>query len=367
MTTRHRRCGTAVVVSLVVVALSLAAASPAASGPRPPQGSSPPDEPAVLGFAAGGQGYLLDDGRFRPIAVPGATGTLPFGINDRGEIVGTYDDAEGRSHGFVWERGRHRTIDAPGATGSTPEGFSGTGAFGINDRGQIVGTYVGGDGHLRGYLWERGRFRPIDAPGATDTTGFDINDRGQITIQAGSAEDPFLNFLWEDGDFTPIRFPGAVATVVHKIDDRGRVVGVYGQGASDQFGFTLERGRYRSIEFPGATLTGVNASNTRGRIVGYIVTGDPSRPTVRGAILSRGRLTTFAAPGPPAGFAATTAYDINERDQIVGAKLPPLDGAADGSDDAAGIERVRRIELPYSAWEADVLPLNYTREVNGRG
>ncbi len=24
-------------------------------------------------------------------------------------------------------------------------------------------------------------------------------------------------------------------------------------------------------------------------------------------------------------------------------------------------ERVRRIELPYSAWEADVLPLNYTR------
>ena len=25
-------------------------------------------------------------------------------------------------------------------------------------------------------------------------------------------------------------------------------------------------------------------------------------------------------------------------------------------------ERVRRIELPYSAWEADVLPLNYTRE-----
>ncbi len=25
-------------------------------------------------------------------------------------------------------------------------------------------------------------------------------------------------------------------------------------------------------------------------------------------------------------------------------------------------ERVRRIELPYAAWEAAVLPLNYTRE-----
>ncbi len=26
------------------------------------------------------------------------------------------------------------------------------------------------------------------------------------------------------------------------------------------------------------------------------------------------------------------------------------------------MERARRIELPYSAWEADVLPLNYARD-----
>ena len=31
------------------------------------------------------------------------------------------------------------------------------------------------------------------------------------------------------------------------------------------------------------------------------------------------------------------------------------------------VERVRRIELPLSAWEADVLPLNYTRAVSRRG
>jgi hypothetical protein len=29
------------------------------------------------------------------------------------------------------------------------------------------------------------------------------------------------------------------------------------------------------------------------------------------------------------------------------------------------VERVRGIEPPYSAWEADVLPLNYTRELAG--
>ena len=28
------------------------------------------------------------------------------------------------------------------------------------------------------------------------------------------------------------------------------------------------------------------------------------------------------------------------------------------------MERVRRIELPYAAWEAAVLPLNYTRAIS---
>ena len=34
-----------------------------------------------------------------------------------------------------------------------------------------------------------------------------------------------------------------------------------------------------------------------------------------------------------------------------------------GGGAAPFLERVRRIELPFSAWEADVLPLNYTRRL----
>ena len=33
---------------------------------------------------------------------------------------------------------------------------------------------------------------------------------------------------------------------------------------------------------------------------------------------------------------------------------------------ALTVERVTRIELALSAWEADVLPLNYTRGLDGR-
>jgi probable HAF family extracellular repeat protein len=236
----------------------------------------------------------------------------------------------------VWERGRFVTIDHPRATGTIPDLISGGGAFGINNRGQVVGVYVSRDGHLHGYLWDRGRFRTIaDAPRATDTAPIDINDRRQITIHASSAAEPFLNFLVDDGEFTRIQFPGAVGTTVHKIDNRGQIVGVYDDGSPGQHGFTLNRGRYRTIDFPGTTFTGVNSSNTRGQIVGYILEGDLAQPRLRGAILSRGRLTTFDAPVPPRGPAGTTAVDINDRGQIVGFKSPLPDTTAASSQQAA--------------------------------
>ena len=51
---------------------------------------------------------------FSALDVPGATGTVPQGINDSGNIVGCYDDAKGR-HGFLYARGNFTTIDYPGA------------------------------------------------------------------------------------------------------------------------------------------------------------------------------------------------------------------------------------------------------------
>jgi probable HAF family extracellular repeat protein len=261
--------------------------------------------------------------------VPDATGTLPFGINDRGQIVGIYDDEQGRSHGFVFERGRYRTIDHPEASGTdAATGLSGTGLVSVNKRGQAVGSYVGPDNHQHGFLYDlkRDRFRPFpDAPGATDTGPFGINDRGQITVQAASPKEPLLMFLYDDGEFTPIEFPDAVSTTVHKIDNRGQAVGGYGDSAGNSHGFTFRDGRYRTLDFSGADNSVLNDSNTRGQLVGNVIEGDLAQPTaIHGALLSRGKLTTFDYPGPLPESAGTTAYDINNRGQIVGAQIPRL-------------------------------------------
>ena len=80
-------------------------------------------------------GFLLDRGRYTSIEVPDAqTLTSAFGINDRGQIAGSYDDAGGRFHGFLRDqRGRFTRIDVPGAQA--------TFLHRINDRGQAVGIY----------------------------------------------------------------------------------------------------------------------------------------------------------------------------------------------------------------------------------
>ena len=53
-----------------------------------------------------------------------------------------------------------------------------------------------------------------------------------------------------------------------------------------------------------------------------------------------------------------SASSESPRDGVAGARLKSTDWLDLCQDPN---ERVRRIELPYSAWEADVLPLNYTR------
>jgi len=89
------------------------------------------------------EGFLIDDGQFTPLFVPGSTLTRVLDINAPGEIIGNYIMA-GVFHGFALEGGAYVPIDVPGATA--------TRVFGINSRSDVVGTYVSTDGTAHGLL-----------------------------------------------------------------------------------------------------------------------------------------------------------------------------------------------------------------------
>src|ERR1700720_4385241 len=69
---------------------------------------------------------------FTTINVPGATGTVPLGINNSGQIVGFLQTFPIPS--FLYSNGSFTTFTYPGGTGGTE-----TEANGINNSSQIVG------------------------------------------------------------------------------------------------------------------------------------------------------------------------------------------------------------------------------------
>jgi hypothetical protein len=70
--------------------------------------------------------------------------TQPLGLNDNGEVVGTYTDAGGNMHGFSELGGFYTSFDAPGATTMTT-------ANGVNDQGDIVGFFLNANGATVGF------------------------------------------------------------------------------------------------------------------------------------------------------------------------------------------------------------------------
>ena len=88
---------------------------------------------------------------FSPIDVPMAVATGAFGINDLGQVVGVYVDSSLKLHGFLYSGGTYTPpLNAPSSTL--------TEAFGINDAGQIVGYYEDSSGAQHGFLYNSSTF-----------------------------------------------------------------------------------------------------------------------------------------------------------------------------------------------------------------
>jgi probable HAF family extracellular repeat protein len=226
------------------------------------------------------RGFLLDrSGRFTRIDVPGAKGTNATKINNRGQIVGVYSDTSPdlgdrpdsdptaptfKLRGFLLDRhGRFTRLDFPGSRSSQ--------ARSINDRGQVVGEYQDTAGSYHGYVWERGGFRTIDAPGAAGTSLFDSNDRGQLLGIRLQLDGTIRGFLLDRGRFTTFDGPGGPVTYAVGINEAGQIVGFSFDPAdlTTISGFLRDaRGRLSAINRPGAISTAPFGINNRGQIVG---------------------------------------------------------------------------------------------------
>lgn len=92
-------------------------------------------------------GFIFDEatGLFTHLTVPGSSATSALGINDNGQIVGSYV-SNAISYGYLYDQstGLYTTLtDLDGAA---------TAATGINNAGQIVGQYTDANGNGQNFL-----------------------------------------------------------------------------------------------------------------------------------------------------------------------------------------------------------------------
>ena len=240
---------------------------------------------------------LAIDYTFTTIDYPGADETSIFGINNSGQIVGSYTDSTGQ-HGFILDGGNFTTIDYPGAQYSYVRG--------INDSGQIVGSYTDSTGQ-HGFILDGGNFTTIDYPGGWLSSVHGINDSGQIVGRY--ADSGYRGFLFDGGNFTRIHYSGALATSLYDINDSGQIVGYYYYPTRDRFGLLLNGGNFTTIDYLGAKRTSLYGINNSGQIVGsYDSSGG------HGLLLDGGNFTIIDYPGAR----RTRLADINDSGQIVG-------------------------------------------------
>ena len=130
-------------------------------------------------------GFTWEKGNFSEVDRPGSGFTLLWGNNARGDIVGSSGPGLGlASHGFVSSKGRFITVDVPfpGASHTVPSG--------INASEEIVGQYNDADGYFHGFLAAGAAFTHLDYPGAVLTSAWGINSEDQIVGN------------WYDSNFT---------------------------------------------------------------------------------------------------------------------------------------------------------------------
>jgi probable HAF family extracellular repeat protein len=230
-------------------------------------------------------------------------GSYPGGINNGGQIAGTYFPTTG-FQGFVYQAGAFATLSVPGA-------FA-TSANAINDAGQTVGFYSLGNGYSLGFLDNSGTFTTVNDPLATgdnELTG--INNAGQIVgYYFGPGGSGLVSgFLYHGGTFTTIDDPlGIDGTEIYGINNAGQIVGYYYDGSGNTHGFLYSGGIFTTIDNPGGdtVLTGINDA---GQIIG-------AANGIGNFLYSGGTFTHLADPLAPGNTTALTG--INDAGQIVG-------------------------------------------------
>lgn len=277
---------------------------------------------------------------------PSATGgTFPQDVNDSGEIVGYYVDAQG-SHGFTYSNGNFAT-----ASGNviTAEGVNNAGQvvgstssdnvhpYDINNTSQVVGTFTDSHNAMQSFFSAGANTTQLSFPGASSTAARGLNDQGQVVGFWNGTDNAFPGltiahgFVYENGVWSVLdASAGTGGTFAGGINNSDLIVGYYldKQGASHGFTFDQPTGTFTSVDMQGAANTYLYGINNLGEMVGSFVDGNGQTygfsvsPSPDIKVLDTSRQQSFLPitdqyAGPVAGLEQQYIYPGNDSVNII--------------------------------------------------
>jgi probable HAF family extracellular repeat protein len=235
-------------------------------------------------------GYEFDGAEFRPeVWYQGRTTYLPVlaptyssvadAINNRGQIVGYSRLRNGKDHAILWANGKIRDL------GTLRHGRDESEANAINAACQIVGSsWSGHDGEFtneHAFLWQKGRMRDLGTlPGGRQSDAWGINDRGQIVGSSTTTRGSWHAVIWKNGKIRDLGIVRSGQSEAAGITNRGQIVGQYTTSPTSfarSRAFLWQAGRTTRLPSLGGTASAASAINDQGQIVGESETpaGDP--------------------------------------------------------------------------------------------
>src|SRR5260370_3314505 len=126
---------------------------------------------------------------FRPENFPGSVQTQVVGINNPGETVGFWIDANGVNHGFPDIGGTCLNVSNPNTTTVTQ-------LLGVNDSGEAAGYWSDAAGNFHPFTWVPGAFTSITFTGLVSSQATGVNNAGQVVgfnLTSPTTSDGFLD------------------------------------------------------------------------------------------------------------------------------------------------------------------------------
>ena len=184
-------------------------------------------------------GFVHRDGKWDRVEFPGTTSRPSFnqllGVNEHGIAAGFWNDDRGNSHGYLYNTwNEHFTaIELPVHADSVT-------VTGVNDRGQAVGFYKDGK-NTHGFISSDHSFKTLRLGDDSNTQVLGINEDGDVVGSYVGHHGTTHGFVRMDDKIRVIDAPGSTSTVVNGLNNRGQIVGFYQDHDMNTKGFTAHQ------------------------------------------------------------------------------------------------------------------------------